>query len=298
MSAEIPSNVDTWIERAGGNRCGTLFFQAIISLLGLRPAYITLFFAGWHYALFDKKGASALRDYRKHIGLATTRLDLFRHFHSFGTTLIDRFAVSCGLGKKFHTMHVNEETIADEVARGSGVILLGGHVGNWEFAGNLLAKRIAADVHVFMYGAGGGREHAAATPGIIVHHIRGGAADTAVEIVNALRGGAIVCMHGDRFFGAQRTVTLDFFGKPARFPVGAMAIAAVTGAAVIPCFTVRTSLYHYTFTASEPIHVSSGRERRDERIKSAVGRYVAVLESVCRDYPLQWYNFFRFWDES
>jgi predicted LPLAT superfamily acyltransferase len=296
MTADAPATDRTWVDRAGGNRGGTLFFERLITLSGLRPAYAMLFFAAWQYALLDRKGAAAIRDFRSHLGLRTTHVDLYRHFHSFGMTLIDRFAFSCGLGGRFRTEHVNEAAIAAEVARKKGVILLGGHVGNWEFAGNLLTKRLGADVHVFMYGAGEGSARIA--PGVVVHHVQGGASDTAVGIVNALRDGAIVCMLGDRFFGEQRTVVHDFLGEPARFPAGAMAIAAATGAAVIPCFTVRTSRYNYSFSAAEPIHVPAGRDQREEGIYSGVGRYVAVLERTCRTHPLQWYNFFRFWDKT
>jgi predicted LPLAT superfamily acyltransferase len=162
----------------------------------------------------------------------------------------------------------------------------------------LLTKRIPADVHLFMYEVEGAPQQVASTPGIVVHYVQRGAADTAVEIVNALRSGGVVCLHGDRFFGAQRTINREFLGESARFPVGPMAIAAATGAAVISYFTVRTSRFHYTFSAATPIYVPSGRERRDENISAAVGKYVTVLERTSREYPHQWYNFFPFWAKA
>ncbi|MBN1577015.1 MAG: lysophospholipid acyltransferase family protein [Chitinispirillaceae bacterium] len=287
-----------WTTRAGGNRGGTRFFEWIITAFGLNPAYGVLIFVACQYALLDKKVVDAIRDFRAHVGFSTTPADLFHHIYSFGITLIDRYAFISGRGAKFQTVHCNEATIIREVGRGKGVILLGAHVGNWEYAGNLLTKRITAKVHVFMYDAGTGRgaETASQFQRPVVHHVQESASDTAVEIINALRRGEIVCLHGDRFFGDQRTESLDFFGKPAPFPAGPMAIAAITGASVIPCFTVRTALRQYTFSAAEPVYIQSGnRNERDERIRAAMRQYVDALETMCRQYPRQWYNFYRFW---
>ena len=293
---------DAWIERADGNRTGTLFFQRIIDTLGIFPAYGMLFFAAWQYAFFDRKAVDAIRDFRAHLGLPTTNFDLYRHFYSFGMTLIDRYAFLHGKGAKVHTVHDNEAWIVREVERGKGVILLGAHVGNWEFAGDLLVKRIKAKVHIFMYDTGTEGNEASewgyepAASNLIIHPLRDAASDTAVEIINTLRSGEIVCIHGDRFFGGQRTETLDFFGKPARFPAGPMAIAAITGASVIPCFTVRTAMRRYAFSAEAPVHVEPGhRNERDERIRMAMRYYIDVLEKICRIYPRQWYNFYHFW---
>jgi predicted LPLAT superfamily acyltransferase len=49
----------------------------------------------------------------------------------------------------------------------------------------------------------------------------------------------------------------------------------------------------------EPIADFSGVERRDreEAIRRAVVRYAARLESYCREYPYNWFNFFDFWAE-
>ena len=294
---------DEWIEQAVGNRAGTRFFIKVINLFGLFPAYFFLFFASCQYLFFDRKSSAAIRNYRRRLGLSTSKLHLFRHFYSFGVTLIDRYAY---MGKReshrFKTLHSNEERIIREVGQGKGVILLGAHFGNWEFAGNLLTKRITARVHVFMYATGNEYKdgNISVINNLIIHHVQNAASDIAVEIINALRSGDIVCMHGDRFIEGQRTETIDFLGKTARFPVGPMALAAITGAPVIICHTVRTALFSYTFSAEEPVQISAGVDRtvRDEQMRSALEKYVSVLEKMCRKYPYQWYNFYQFWENS
>jgi len=298
MSGKSGSGYKEWVARTGGNRLGTRFFESLISVFGLYPAYAMLFFAAAQYLLFDRKGADALRDFRRHLGLATNFADLYGHFYSFGTTLIDRYAFATSRRTGFYNVHINEDLIRRELGRGKGVILLGAHIGNWELAGRLLTKRLNVRAHVFMYDDGTATpvEVADTDQGLSVHHVQESASDTAVEIINALRRSEIVCLHGDRFFGQQRTETIDFFGAPAVFPAGPMAIAAITGASVLPCFTVRTRLLRYEFYAAQPIYVGPcNREERDVEIRSAIKRYVSALEDVCRKYPGQWYNFYRFW---
>ncbi|MBN1760707.1 MAG: lysophospholipid acyltransferase family protein [Chitinispirillaceae bacterium] len=225
---------------------------------------------------------------------------MFRHFRSFGISLIDRYILTRGMrdAKRFRFDYINESVIEQEAFRG-GVILLGAHMGNWEIAGALLGKRLRKPVHVFMYDdqpEATGNASVREKDGVIIHPVQADGADIAVEVVNALRSGEIVCLHGDRYFEGQRTVEIGFLGKPALFPAGPMAMAMITGATVLPCFTLRTSLFHYEFSSATPIRPQVvDRCRRDAAIREATEQYVRILEATCRRYPDQWYNFYRYW---
>jgi predicted LPLAT superfamily acyltransferase len=37
------------------------------------------------------------------------------------------------------------------------------------------------------------------------------------------------------------------------------------------------------------------REEREDAIRAGVVRYARRLESYCREYPYNWFNFFDFW---
>ena len=296
------SEEKSWVGNVHANHAGTIFFHRLIETFGIHVAYGVLFFAAWQYALFDAKSVRAIRAFRLNCGLSTRKSDFFHHFRSFGISLIDRFILTRGMRDaiRFRFKYCNEAVISVEADRG-GVILLGAHMGNWEIAGALLSRRLSKPVHVFMYDDQNDATDSSKqeTTGVIIHPVQAGGADIAVEIVNALRNGEIVCMHGDRFYEGQRTLEIGFLGKMALFPAGPMAMAAITGASVIPCFTMRRSLFEYEFSAATPIHPERGeRGNRDTLIRSAMERYVAVLEEKCREFPLQWYNFFPFWREN
>lgn len=295
---------ENWVTRVKEHRTGTLFFHRIIGTFGIRAAYGMLFLAAWQHALNNKESVRALRTFRSYCGLSCRKVDFFRHFYSFGRSLIDRYVLTRKMrdAEKFRFDFHNESVIASEAAHGSGVILLGAHMGNWEISASFVGRRLSKRVHVFMYDTAGTTTNtveATANDSVIIHPVQTGGADVAVEIINALRAGEIVCMHGDRFFKRQRTVPVEFFGKKALFPAGPMAMASITGASVIPCFTLWSSPFKYEFSATTPIRPEHGtRERRDAAIEEAMRHYVAILEDRCRQYPLQWYNFHSFWQED
>lgn len=287
-----------WVSRAKGSRNGNRFFMWIISHAGLVPAYIFLFFAGIQYALCDKKSGGAIRDFRDRLGLKTSFFNLFSHFYTFGASLVDRYASLLSSKVLFKVTSYNEELLAAEAAKGKGVLLLGAHFGNWELAGNLLQNRINVPVNFLMYDAEDDQvkeilKNATEKRRFNIIFVTPDKPDTIIQIINALRAGEIVCLHGDRILDGQRNESIDFLGKKALFPIGPFTIASVSGAPVVPFIAVKTGMYSYMFKAFEPIYIE--RRATADQYRNAVGKYVAVLENVSRKYPLQWFNFYQFW---
>ena len=66
---------------------------------------------------------------------------------------------------------------------------------------------------------------------------------------------------------------------------------------VLLALCVRTAMGRYQ-TVLRPLR-GDGRVRRAEREKRArelMGQYVALLETYCERHPLEWFNYFEFWD--
>lgn len=294
---------NNWVERSRGNSIGISLFIWIIRKTGILPAYFVLLFASTQYLLLDKKTKTILREFRSVAGLGCSCVDLFRHFYNFGMSLIDRYAFLL-TGKQFFTFDtVNENLISDLVSTKKGVILLGAHIGNWEIAGNLLQDRLNAKVNFLMFDGQSEEVKSAvsrATENRLVNIIFVGndSADTSIALVNALQKGEIVCLHGDRVFGEQRTVDVMFMGRKVSFPAGPFILSAATGAPVVPIFTVKTSMKHYSFFAEDPIIIGScQRSERMKKISEAACEYALKLEAVVRKYPYQWFNYYHFWGD-
>lgn len=290
-----------WTGRAKGNSAGNRFFFWIISRLGLWPAYCVLVFAAIQYTIFDKKAKRAVKLFRSNLGLKTALFHYFKHFYSFGMALIDRFFFLYSDRNFFRYSSINEELIRGEAQKGLGVILLGAHVGNWEIAGNLLQDRLPVKVNFLMYDAESQKvknavEQVTKNRNVGIIYINQDAPDTMVEVVNALRRGEIVCMHGDRILGNMRCEKIPFLGSEASFPIGAFAIASISGASVLPFFALKKGFSTYAFSAYGPVRVSDGdRGSRMLRIRQALESYVKILEEMVRKHPAQWYNFYDFW---
>ena len=300
----MSSSGQNWISRSQGNKLGTRIFMWVISRTGLFPAYLVLVFASLQYTILDRKSKDAICKMRTRLGLTSPFLHYFGHFYNFGMALIDRYTFLLQEKSPFKFTSHNEELIVEQAKKGQGVILLGAHMGNWELAGNLLKKRIDVPVHILMFDAESEEvkravRQATEKRNVNVIYVVPDAPDAMVEVVNALRRGEIVCMHGDRITGNQRSEKIQFLGKSARFPCGPFAIAALTGAPVIPFFAIKTGMQHYSFTAFDPIRIDNrDRKERENQIRDGVKQYASVLEKMTRTHPYQWYNFFDFWAED
>jgi predicted LPLAT superfamily acyltransferase len=77
-----------------------------------------------------------------------------------------------------------------------------------------------------------------------------------------------------------------------------MRLAALLGRQVILMVAVHCGGNRYRVVFEEIADFSSvGRGERESAIREAVARYAGRLESHCRQYPYNWFNFFDFWAE-
>jgi predicted LPLAT superfamily acyltransferase len=215
-------------------------------------------------------------------------------------SLIDRMAFLLSADAPFIFAYRNEHLITELAAAGKGVILLNSHMGNWEIAGSLLVDRIKTPLNAVMLDAERDemrRIYRAAFEQRRFNTIpvTADGLETSLLSLQCLRRGELLSLAGDRVLDQQSEI-LEFLDGPARFARGPFALAALTGASIIPVFTFKTGPRHYVFEACKPIVFDTvQRSTRNEQIKDKMKEYVAVLEEAAREHPYQWYNFFEFW---
>jgi predicted LPLAT superfamily acyltransferase len=112
-------------------------------------------------------------------------------------------------------------------------------------------------------------------------------------INQALENGETVSMPADRVFGSQKTITVNFLGRPAAFPLGPFSVATIRGLDVLAVNVMKTSLKSYKIYVT-PLSYSKEAPRKQQMEELATA-YVAELERMIRMYPAQWYNFYEFW---
>ncbi len=286
-----------WDGKTKGSLLGYKFFIFSIKILGLPPVYFVLRFVTYYYFLFAKKAREPIVDfYQKTIGLTRkealklTRKNIF----IFGQTLVDRHAFLLNKAKRISYSFNNEEKLIEIKDSGKGAILLSAHVGNWETAGNLLKHRVTNTINVVMLDAeykkikafveattGGSKFNVIPIKNDLTH---------VIKINNALKNSEFVAIHADRYMKGTKSIELDFFGIPVKFPYGPFLIASKFKVPVVFVFAVKENKNHYTLSAETP----SGESKTPEEIAKD---YVTEVERMVRKYPEQWFNYYNYFTQ-
>jgi len=290
-----------WVQRPERSNLAMLQVMTWISLrLGRRLARVVLFGISCYFLLFAPIARRASRAYlNRALGRAPRLSELFRHFHSFASCTHDRVYL---LNNRFDLFDIRvhgAEAFEEVLAAGRGAFLIGAHMGSFEAVRALGRRRPGLRVAMVMYEQNARKTNAALAaihPVAVQDVIPLGQIDSMLQVRARLDEGAVLGMLADRTLHEDPTVSVEFLGETAAFPIGPMRLAAMLKRPVL----FMTGLYlggnRYTvhfetltdFTAVEP-------GERDAAIRQAVFAYAASLERHCRAEPFNWFNFFDFW---
>lgn len=186
------------------------------------------------------------------------------------------------------------EFLADPVARGQGVIVLLGHIGNWEIAGagvtargvpvSAVAKRqrnrlFDAYVRKVRARYGMGVVLTSDGPRAILERLRVPEAVAMVADQNATRGGVFV----------------DFFGVPASTARGPGVLAVRRDVPVVFAEPVRLPGHRARYRVTlRPLEYDRG-ESLEATVESLAQAYMSAMEGAVRRHPEQYFWFHRRW---
>ena len=178
-------------------------------------------------------------------------------------------------------------------ARGKGVVLVAGHLGNWELSGAYVAAR-GVPVHPIARGMSNPlsdrffrrtRERL----GMHVMHDQ----ESVRKVPRALRDGHAVGFLSDQATVGLASTFVPFFGRPAKTPRGAAVFALRIGAPLLLIQAIRGADGRYTFVAEELQVTDTGDRERD--VDAIVMRFSEALERLVRRYPGQYFWQHRRW---
>lgn len=298
-----------WTGRTRGGLFGNWVFHVLIRFLGLMPAYGLLVFVAAYFVFFAPKALDASNKYRARIGYNgpgyfARSWAAYKHFFSYGVTLLDKSAVLMGFTERFKIEIEGEDALFNALNDGKGLILTGAHCGNWEMAAQALAG-VDVVVNILLYE---GEVEKVKRLFNRVHTERkvnfigiSGDDGGILQCMSALSRGEVVAVLGDRTLNPspKNSIVVPFLGSPARFPIGPHLLAGLTGTPIIQVFAMRTRLYHYHFTIYPPEQYKlTKRADRQKELTDHTELLVRRIESLLKEYPLQWYNFYEVWDEA
>lgn len=281
-----------WTGRTRGTLLGYRIIVWTLKFVNIKAAYLLLRGVSFYYYLFGTTPKEAL------ISFYTQALKLSRkeakpivrnNFLNLAQSLLDKIAFSAG-NQSLYTYSNNGESKLVELAnQGKGLILVSGHYGNWDIAGQLL-DGVNRKINILMFdnehekikdylSSQGVQNYEIITQNNDLGHL--------IKIYNALKNGEVLCLHADRFLPGAPTLDLDFFGQKALFPLGPFQLISKLKSPFAFVFAHKKSDFHYFFSA----HFSDA----DRKSPLAIGQSFAnILEQKVREKPDHWFNYYNF----
>lgn len=290
--------MSTWDGQSKGNRLGYAIFIFLLRRAGVKPAYLLLRVVAQYYIWFVPKATQPLRTlYRERLSLGRREANrlIRKNIRTFGQTIIDRIVVMSGLKDPFSVVRTGGHYLNELAEGGKGGIIVSAHIGNYELAGHLL-QRLDSVINIVMYDGEAEqiRKYLDSVTGPKTFRIIFIKEDMShiYEMSAALGRNELICIHADRYVPGNRTITHDFLGKEAHFPLGPFVLASKLRAPVCFVFAVKESDFQYHFYGYPPTTYEGRGTAGAERM---LEDYVRLLEEKVRQYPAQWFNYFDFW---
>src|SRR5213595_1030269 len=269
--------------------------------IGRRAARLLLYPITLYFVISARAGRRVSYEYLKRVrGCPPHWWDVFRHFHCFAATILDRVYLLRGEFERFRVAVHRKELLQRQIETGKGSILLGSHVGSFEVLRALGVMQRGFPLKVLMdtvHNQNISRFFDALNPKIAGTVIAPDRPDTLIRVKESLGNGYFFGMLGDRVFGGDKTTQCQFLGAPATFPAGPILLAAMMRCPVILFFGLyrggnRYEIYFEHFADQ----IDLDRVRRAEDIQFWMQRYAERLEHYSRLAPYNWFNFYPFWD--
>lgn len=276
---------------------------AITRRLGRPVGRLLLYPITFYFVLFSGKARRASAAFLTRVLPQAPRLrDVFRHYHTFAATILDRIYLLSGRLDYFEVETHGEEALLTLLARGRGCVLLGSHLGSFEVLRALAERQAEVDVHPLMHVGNADKINDvlnALNPELAARVIPIGRPQSLMQAREVIEQGGSIGILGDRIAFDDKNVECRFFGEPARFPAGPLLVADLLDAPVVMFFGLYLGGRRYR------IHLEVlrdgkrlARETRWEEIAVWAQRYAERLEHHTREAPFNWFNFYDFWERA
>lgn len=287
-----------WDGKSKGTVLGYKIFVFFIKKVGIQSAYFILYFVASYYFIFLKKSNKAIFYYfKERLGYSyfKSKRMVFRSYYTFGQVILDKISISAGLRNKFTYEFDGVEILKKLLAEKKGGILISAHIGNFEIAEHFFGE-IDIDFQINLVTTD--LEHTAIKkylekitqkPSVKFILIKEDMSHV-FEISAALGRNELICFTGDRYFEGVKSLSEKLLGQEAQFPAGPFLIASRLKVPVVFVYVMKEpNLHYHLYTREAQI------KHRDE--KGLLKAYTESVESMLQKYPLQWFNYFDFWNQ-
>jgi predicted LPLAT superfamily acyltransferase len=287
-----------WEGKSRGSVLGYKIFVFCIKNLGLFSAYFVLLFVTLYFCFFARKSTLAIYYYfrkRRCYTFFKSFISVYKSYYVFGQTIIDKIAISSGLRNKFTYNFDGIDQLKKIHQAKKGGMLISAHVGNFEIAEYFLNE---LDEHITISILTTDTEHSN-----IKAYLESVTKKSSIKFIiikedlshifefnAALARNEIICITGDRYIAETKSLTHALLGKEAKFPAGPFLLGSRLKVPVIFVYVMKETSKHYHLYARTAMV-----KHRDPN--ALLKSYTESLEWILEKYPLQWFNYFNFWDD-
>lgn len=295
---------EVWIEQR--ERSNPLALRMICQFAQWMPRTISRLWL-WpitlYYFLFAPAAREASRRYLHRVfGRRAHWYEVFAHLHCFASVVLDRVYFLTDRFDKFNVEVEGAGLLEEALARHSGGILLGAHVGSFEAMRCLAIRQAHLPLKIMMY-----HDHNAMITRIL-DELNPQVARSVINLAdpNALlkaretvEAGGFIGMLGDRVLPGEKLVNVRFLDGDVGLPVGPETIAMMLGVPVFLFFGIYAGGNRYRVRVLK-LHDGEriGRKDRDTCVRQRVQDYADRIEATVRENPYNWFNFYNYWGEE
>ena len=257
------------------------------------------FIATGYFFFFPARVAHSLKFYRALFPERNFSFHLYcvwKQYHNFTNVYTIRFVAKW----KDEVEFTDEgwEYLDEAVEKKTGAIIVMSHIGNWELAAEMLNRK---GLPIMLYLGAKHKEQveriqkdklAQSGIKIVATSEKESSPFALLEGINFLREGGIVSMTGDRLWGDQRSVKVNFLGHEVQLPDAPHLFALMSGAPLMTFFVNQKApgKYHIAVSRGRQVLAASRQDRANAVLASAQA-YAGELEKMARQHPFEWHHF-------
>ncbi|MGF6147921.1 lipid A biosynthesis lauroyl acyltransferase [Kingella potus] len=244
---------------------------------------------------------------RLHAAFPTVKLPRMAHFcqfTAFGTAICDRFAV---WQRKIRYEDLTVEDPDDVYAlvrqNGRGQIFACSHIGNTEICRALVSHNQGFKLNVLVHSqhaqAFNEALHKAGAARIRLIQVGDLDAHLMLELNRRIENGEWLAIAADRVpIRGEKTVAVRFLGHTAPLSQGAWLLAALLKTQIHTLFCIKQNGRYHLKLRRFADTANWTRAGRQHDIAAAAQQFADMMAQECAANPLQWFNFYDFWDDE
>lgn len=230
---------------------------------------------------------------------------VYAQFLAFGEAIADRFAVWQRQIRYEHIIVHDPDNLYADIRQSQqrGQILVCSHLGNAEICRALSSHHPHFKLNVLVH-----NRHAqafnqalrqAGADDLNLIQVDDLSAEIMLDLAARLERGEWLAIAADRVpIRGEKTVSVQFLGQPAHLPQGAWLLAGLLHASVNTLFVLKQQGQYHLHLRRFAAEIAWTRRTRDAVIAEYAQRYADQLAQTAASAPLQWFNFYDFWNDA